>query len=255
MNIMLILAFLFFIGCVLGWCIEVLFRRFEPDNKTHKWINPGFLAGPYLPLYGSGLCVMYLMARWESVFHIQSPVWSKVVLILIIGVSMTVLEYIAGAISVYIMHVRLWDYSRRKFNIQGIICPLFSLIWTAIGALYCIVIHPRILAALEWLSRNLAFSFFIGLFFGVFIIDLCYSLNMVAKIKKFADENQILVRYEELKLHIRQEMDARKKKYNFMFALRAPAELAEQFKSYAEKEKRAREELLQKIREKKASKH
>lgn len=55
MSNILILAFLFFAGCLIGWGIEVIFRRFEPNNKARKWINPGFLIGPYLPLYGFGL--------------------------------------------------------------------------------------------------------------------------------------------------------------------------------------------------------
>ena len=56
MNQVLIFAFLFFIGSCLGWCMEVFFRRFfSRANPERKWINPGFLAGPYLPLYGFGL--------------------------------------------------------------------------------------------------------------------------------------------------------------------------------------------------------
>ena len=65
MSNILILAFLFFAGCLIGWGIEVIFRRFEPNNKARKWINPGFLIGPYLPLYGFGLCTLYLLAGLE----------------------------------------------------------------------------------------------------------------------------------------------------------------------------------------------
>ena len=55
MNLFLTLAFLFLIGSVLGWGLEVIFRRFF---SAHHWVNPGFLVGPYLPLYGSSLCVL-----------------------------------------------------------------------------------------------------------------------------------------------------------------------------------------------------
>ena len=61
MNIFLTIAFLFAVGSILGWCLEVLFRHFV----THKWLNPGFLIGPYLPLYGFSLSVLYLLARLE----------------------------------------------------------------------------------------------------------------------------------------------------------------------------------------------
>ena len=77
MNFFLKLAFLFCIGSLLGWCIEVLFRRFF---SAKKWINPGFLVGPYLPLYGFSLCTLYLLAMLEEFIPISSPVLRKLVL-------------------------------------------------------------------------------------------------------------------------------------------------------------------------------
>ncbi len=62
MSEFLILAFLFFIGSTVGWVIELVFRRFfSGSNPEHKWINPGFCVGPYLPIYGFGLCTMYMI--------------------------------------------------------------------------------------------------------------------------------------------------------------------------------------------------
>ena len=49
--------------------IEVIFRRFEPSNKARKWINPGFLIGPYLPLYGLRALHLYLLAGLEKFIH------------------------------------------------------------------------------------------------------------------------------------------------------------------------------------------
>lgn len=63
MNLFLTIAFLFFIGSMAGWGIEVVFRRFfSSANPERKWINPGFLSGPYLPLYGFSLCVLFLLS-------------------------------------------------------------------------------------------------------------------------------------------------------------------------------------------------
>lgn len=62
MNLFLSLAYLFFIGSVLGWILELFFRKyFSGSNPEHKWINPGFCTGPYVPLYGFGLCILYLL--------------------------------------------------------------------------------------------------------------------------------------------------------------------------------------------------
>lgn len=56
MNLFLELSFIFFMGSMAGWVLEVLFRRFfSKANPERKWINPGFCTGPYVPLYGLGL--------------------------------------------------------------------------------------------------------------------------------------------------------------------------------------------------------
>lgn len=74
MNVFLELAFLFFLGSVSGWVLEVFYRRFfSKANPEHKWINPGFCTGPYLPLYGFGLCFMYLIASLEKFSIILEP--------------------------------------------------------------------------------------------------------------------------------------------------------------------------------------
>lgn len=59
MNIFLIYAFLFYIGSGLGWVLELFFRHwFLRSNPEHRWVNPGFCVGPYVPLYGFGLCIV-----------------------------------------------------------------------------------------------------------------------------------------------------------------------------------------------------
>ena len=231
MNLFLKLSFLFFIGSLSGWLLEVLFRRFLSDtNPDRKWINPGFCTGPYLPLYGCGLCLMYLIASLEGLNLITEPILQKLLLFFIMAVCMTVIEYIAGVLSLKTTKIRLWDYSNEKGNIQGIICPKFSLIWATLGALYYFLIHPHILEALSWLSENLAFSFVIGLFFGVFIIDAASSIQLVSKLKKYAEENEVIVRYEEIKKHIRIRHEENKQKYNFFRPFRSDIPLSEHLK-------------------------
>ena len=213
MSMMLTLAFLFFVGSVFGWVLELLFRNLV--HKSEKWINPGFCTGPYVPLYGFGLCTLFLLAQLENVRLIENPVWNRVVLFIAMAVAMTAIEYVAGIFCLKFLKVRLWDYSNQWGNIQGIICPSFSLAWAVLGAVYYFLIHPHILEMLGWLSRNLAFSFFIGAFFGVFIIDVIHSANLVVVLKKFAEEHRQVVRYEELKSHIRTRQKQLRKRYQF----------------------------------------
>lgn len=112
MNLFLTLAFLFFIGSVSGWVMELFFRRFlSHANPEHKWINPGFCTGPYLPLYGCGLCLLYLIASLEKYNFIENSILNKAMLFMLAAVCMTAIEYIAGVISIKTIKVRLWDYS------------------------------------------------------------------------------------------------------------------------------------------------
>lgn len=222
------LAFLFFIGSVIGWCLEVLFRRFVSyANPERKWINPGFCTGPYLPLYGFSLCILYLMASLETMIPINNPFWNKAVLFLVMTLCMTIVEYISGIFALKILKVRLWDYSKEWGNLQGIICPRFSAIWAVLGAIYYFLIHPFIKNALVWLSRNLAFSFFIGMFFGVFFLDVAHSAQLVTKLKKFAEENNVIVRYETFKEGIRASYEAGTKKYRFFRPLHSNRPLSD----------------------------
>lgn len=229
MNLFLTLAFLFFIGSTAGWVLELFYRHFASMKKgERKWINPGFCTGPYLPIYGCGLCVLFLLAGLEGCL----PWMNKPVLFLLMALSMTAIEYVAGLWCLKRSKIRLWDYSDQWGNIQGIICPKFSLYWAVIGALYYFFIHPRILGALNWLSRNLAFSFVIGMFFGIFILDFAHSARLVSRLKAFAEENDVIVRYEALKLHIRQTQE--REKYHFFRPFHSQLPLGEHLKQMAD---------------------
>lgn len=220
MSAFLILAYLFFLGSLFGWGLEVLFRKFfSASNPEHRWINPGFCIGPYVPLYGFGLCILYLLAAIGDMTGMEDTTAGRALLFLGMAVSMTVIEYIAGIMLLKIAKVRLWDYSMLWGNVNGLICPLFSAFWTILGAVYYFLIHAYILDALRWLANNLAFSFVIGFFFGVFSIDVVYSAHLVSRLKRFAEENGVIVRYENLKAHIHAARERAKLRQRFFFPL------------------------------------
>lgn len=228
MNIFLTLAYLFFIGSVLGWVLELLYRNLSRRNR--KWVNPGFCTGPYLPIYGFGLCGLYLLAQLETHPLLGSSFWNKAMLFAAMALGMTLIEYLAGLFCLKFLKVRLWDYSDLWGNIQGIICPLFSLAWAVLSALYYFLIHPHILEGLAWLSRNLAFSFFIGMFFGVFIVDVAHSAQLIVKLKAFAEENRVVLAFEGIKDHIQNVQERTAQKYHFFAPFRSEHPLSEHLK-------------------------
>ena len=106
MNLFLTIAFLFFIGSMAGWGIEVVFRRFfSSANPERKWINPGFLSGPYLPLYGFSLCVLFLLSLLEQYIPIENTALRKAALFAVMAAAVTLVEYIAGLISIKLLSV------------------------------------------------------------------------------------------------------------------------------------------------------
>ena len=199
MSYFLILTFLFAVGSMTGWGIEVIYRRFVSQKHL---VNPGFLTWPCLPLYGESLCILYLLSTLEEHIPIDELWLRKLVLFLIMAVAITALEFFVGMVMLSTTHVRLWDYSECWGNIKGVICPLYSFFWMILSALYYFFVNPHILDALAWLSNNLAFSFGIGFFYGIFVIDFAYSANIISKINSYAQEKDITVRLEELREQI-----------------------------------------------------
>ena len=96
------------------------------------------------------------------------------------------------------------------------------------------MLHPAFSALISWYKANLTFSFILGIFFGVFVIDVVFSFNVVAKIRKFAVENNILVRYEELKLHIRSAAARPRRFKRFIFTFHPDIPLKEHLNKYME---------------------
>ena len=237
MNFFLTLAYLFFIGSVSGWVLELFFRKwFSSSNPEHKWINPGFCTGPYLPIYGFGLCALYLLALLGRETGLDGSIQGRALLFLGMAVSMTLIEYIGGLLLLKGAKIRLWDYSNCRGNIQGLF------FWALLGAAYYFLIHPHILTALAWLSENLAFSFVIGLFFGVFLVDMASSAHWVSRVKAFADENDVIVKVENLKAHIHAAQERASARVHFFFAFRSERPLAEHLREAHE----AMEKIMQK---------
>ena len=205
MKYLVIVSTLFVIGSLLGWLIELFFRRFVSQKK---WMNPGFLTGPYLPIYGFGVTVLYGVSNIP--LGIESQVWDIVVRVVIIGFGMTFIEFIAGLIFIKGFKIKLWDYSNRKGNIMGIICPSFSLIWLAVGSLYYFLLNPILVQGISWISENLIYTYFVGAVIGAILVDFSYSVHLATKLKEFKELQDL--RFEEFKKEFKKRVNELKSK-------------------------------------------
>ncbi len=216
---------MFLAGATLGYGIEVLFRRFF---TAKKWVNPGFLTGPWLPLYGFGVVIMFTMCViFVNALPKDIPLYNPVgnyanrvtsgatvydlIPIACMGVSMILLEFVAGLIFVKGFKVKLWDYSNMRGNTMGIICPLFNVFWFALSIAYYYGLSPFVYSLAE-MSATFLFGdgsgaqvahfgvlFIVGILYGFFIVDLVKSLNLFAAVQKLARESGVTERYEQLK--------------------------------------------------------
>ena len=129
----------FFTYSFMGWMAECIYCGIP----AKKFINRGFLAGPYCPIYGCGaLVVIHLLEPWES-----SPA-----LIFLSGVLLTsTLEYITSFLMEKLFHTKWWDYSKKPFNIQGRICLKNSLMFGIMVLMVFYIVHPAVMDMINWI--------------------------------------------------------------------------------------------------------
>lgn len=199
MKYIVLASTLFVVGSLVGWLIELLFRRFVSQKK---WMNPGFLTGPYLPIYGFGVLVLYGVSNLS--FGITNQVVDVIVHVLVIGVGMTLIEFLAGLIFIKGLKVKLWDYSNQKGNIMGIICPSFSLIWLVVGSLYYFLLNPFLVEGISWISENLIYTYFVGAVMGAMIVDFAYSVHLATKLKDYKELAEL--RFEDFKKELKKRV-------------------------------------------------
>lgn len=250
MDVFLTVLFLFAVGSTFGWVLELFYRRFF---TAKKWLNPGFLVGPYLPLYGFGLCLLYLLASLDLSF-VPARIPREVLTVVMMGLAMTLVEYLAGLIFIVGMKVELWDYSDRWGNIQGIICPQFSVYWTILGAAYRFLLHPFFRGSVTWLFDHFTFIFVVGMFYGILLVDVVWSFRLLARIRAFAKERHIVVRLEEFKKDIAER--AQKNRFGqFLIALQEKSRsTAESLQDYFENLRRRTGEMMRKASRRKPRK-
>ena len=152
--------------------------------KKRKWVNRGFLRGPFLPIYGSGALMMLLVSM---------PFQDNIVLTYFAGVlGATALEYVTGAVMEKMFQVRYWDYSSKKFNYKGHICLSSSIAWGFYTIAMTEVIHKPIEEMMYMIPANIL-AIITLIVTVVFWID--FSISFMAAL----DIRDILVKMESAK--------------------------------------------------------
>lgn len=118
---------------VLGWVMEVILTY----CNSKKFVNRGFLIGPYCPIYGSGvLLIMFILKR-----YVDRPLGLFCMAVIICSI----LEYLTSYFMEKIFKARWWDYSNKRFNIEGRICLSYAMLFGIGGTLIMYFINPFII--------------------------------------------------------------------------------------------------------------
>lgn len=212
--------FFFFFYCFFGWCFESAYVSI----CERKFVNRGFIRGPFLPLYGSGAIMMLL---------VSAPVRDNLLLVFLAGcIGATALEYVTGVVMEALFKVRYWDYSHKRFNFQGQICLSSTLCWGALTVLMSRYLHPAV--------ERLAFLIPPGaLAFLVTVVLVWFSMDFAFSFQAAMDLRDILVRTEQAK----KELERMQKRLDVLIAV-AGDEWDNRKEAFARRGARRREELL-----------
>ena len=162
---------LFFIYAILGWIIETTLVSIE----KRKFVNRGFLIGPYCPIYGfGGLAFTILLKNYTK---------DPIVLFLMAVIICGTLEYFTSYIMEKIFKARWWDYSAKKYNINGRICLETVVPFGILGCLVMYVLNPITFKYLNMLSNSML-NIISAICFTIFITDNIVSYNVISSFTK-----------------------------------------------------------------------
>ena len=162
---------LFIIYSFIGYLIEVTSCSFTEKRLN---FNRGYFVGPYLPIFGVGSMIFAnFFQKYRGDFFA----------LFIIGlVSACLLEYITSYFLEKIFKLRWWDYSHRKFNLNGRISLETGMGFGILGVLIVQYIHPFLLHTLFMLSDT---TIFISgtILFIIFFVDFVFSTYAISRLK------------------------------------------------------------------------
>lgn len=201
----------------LGWCGEMVYCSLGQRRLCEK---RGFLNGPICPIYGHGALLVLMTGGY------QTPLET----FLIGAIQTSAVEYLTSYLMERLFHMRWWDYSRKRFNLNGRICLLNSTLFGLACVLLCHVVQPFLIDYVHQLLRSgagipLAFALTV-----IYIIDIVLSVRSAIQIgnrleKLHAIHDELTDKLERLKAEQQQALEAQKERVEeFVSAARQSVE-------------------------------
>ncbi len=164
---------IFMIISFFGWIMEIIYTLF--DEK--KLINRGFLIGPLCPIYGVGVTLMH--------FLLKRYMYDPFVLFIMAILVCSLLEYFTSYLMEKIFKARWWDYSHKKYNINGRICLENMIAFGLLSLLVMYVLIPFFLNTFAKIPQIILLIITFILLI-VFLTDIIISFKVISGFKNVA---------------------------------------------------------------------
>ena len=149
------LGVLYLVYSFLGWVGETVVATF----RSKRFANRGMAAGPFCFVYGT---TAILMAVGFADMRTK-----PVVLFVACMLTATVVEWFTAKLLERLHNRKWWDYSDKKFNLNGYVCLQYSVLWGALGMVtvlwgnglllrLCALVPDWLLHPLVWVALGIA---------------------------------------------------------------------------------------------------
>ena len=149
------LSVIYLVYSFLGWVGETVVATI----KGRQFTNRGMASGPFCFVYGTAGVLLAvgladLRTNWLALFTGSFLI-------------ATVVEWVTAKFLERVHHRRWWDYSGKKFNLDGYVCLQYSVLWGVLGAVsvrwgndlllrLCAVFPPLLFHIAVWVSMSIA---------------------------------------------------------------------------------------------------
>ena len=149
------LSVIYLVYSFLGWVGETVVATI----KGRQFTNRGMASGPFCFVYGTAGVLLAvgladLRTNWLALFAGSFLI-------------ATVVEWITAKFLERVHHRRWWDYSSKKFNLDGYVCLQYSVLWGVLGAVsvrwgndlllrLCAFFPPLLFHIAVWVSMSIA---------------------------------------------------------------------------------------------------
>ena len=149
------LSVIYLVYSFLGWVGETVVATI----KGRQFTNRGMASGPFCFVYGTAGVLLAvgladLRTNWLALFAGSFLI-------------ATVVEWITAKFLERVHHRRWWDYSGKKFNLDGYVCLQYSVLWGVLGAVsvrwgndlllrLCALFPPLLFHIAVWVSMSIA---------------------------------------------------------------------------------------------------